>query len=209
MAVTSQKGQIILLPGSREGELRRHLPLFKTAVERLWQHPAVAAITIPTLPGLKQRLETEVATWPVPVTIAADRAARAELYRNAVLALTVAGTATLELALAGVPMVVTYVMDSHQARVFGKLGEPMISLPNIILNRPLVEELVMTEASDGRLVTSAVPLLESKEARQSQQLAFGELRNLMDAGAPGVGRQDPADRILAHLSADQRLSMGV
>ncbi|MDB5621797.1 MAG: lipid-A-disaccharide synthase [Devosia sp.] len=202
-----ERGELLLLPGSREGELRRHLPLFKTVVAQLSQHPAVTGITIPTLPALQQRLADEVASWPVPVAIAAERAERPELYRGAVLALSVAGTATLELALAGVPMVVTYVMDSHQARVFGKLGQPMVALPNIIMGRPMLDELVMREPDADVLVKRARALLDSKEARQRQQLGFGELYKLMAEGLPGTSRQDPADRILAHLTANQRLSM--
>jgi lipid-A-disaccharide synthase len=78
----------------------------------------------------------------------------------------------------------------------------MISLPNIILGRPLLDELVMTEPSPEILVEHATALLDNKEARQAQQVAFGELRKLMAEGVPGIERQDPADRILAHLKAD-------
>jgi lipid-A-disaccharide synthase len=202
VGAAAEPGELILLPGSRDGELRRHLPLFKTAVEQLSQHRAVTGITIPTLATLKPRLLDEVASWPVPVTVTSDRAERVELYGRSVLALSVAGTATLELALSNVPMIVAYVMDKHQSRVFGKLGRPMISLPNIILGRPLLDELVMTEPSPEMLVEHATALLDSKEARQAQQVAFGELRKLMAEGVPGIERQDPADRVLAHLKAD-------
>src|SRR5690606_27315855 len=90
-------GPLVLLPGSRDGELRRHMPLFRHVAERVGAHPAVDGIALPTLPALKSRLEREVANWSVPVRIVADRAARTELYDRAVLALAVSGTVTLEL----------------------------------------------------------------------------------------------------------------
>ena len=193
-----ERGPLVLLPGSRDGELRRHLPLFRLLAERLVGHPAVDGFIIPTLPALKGRIEGAVADWPVPVRVVADRTARAALYRDAMLAVVVSGTATLELGLAQVPMVVSYVLDNTQARVFAKLGRPAVSLPNIVLGRPVVPELVQLVPDIEALVREVRVLLDSKKARQDQIEAFGELSDLMETGATGHLRQDPADRILSH-----------
>ena len=196
------RGPVMLLPGSRDGELRRHLPLFRQLAERVSGSAAVDGFVIPALPALKERIERVVTDWPVPVQVVADRAARAALYRDAVLAVVVSGTATLELGLAQVPMVVSYVLDRPQARVFEKLGRPAVSLPNIVLGHPVVPELVQATPDIDALVREVQALLDSKKARQDQIEAFGELSNLMETGAAGHLRQDPADRILAHW--DQR-----
>lgn len=194
------RGPLLLLPGSRAGELRRHMPLFQQLAERVSGNPAVDGFIIPTLPALKERIERVVADWPVPVQVVADRNARAAIYRDAVLAVVVSGTATLELGLAQVPMVVSYVLDQPQARVFEKLGCPAVSLPNIVLGRPVVPEVVQATPDLDALVREVQALLDSKKARQDQIEAFGELSNLMETGAQGDLRQDPADRILAHWS---------
>ena len=196
------RGSVVLLPGSRDGELRRHLPLFRQLAERVSGSAAVDGFVIPTLPALKERIERVVADWPVPVQVVADRTARAALYRDAVLAVVVSGTATLELGLAQVPMVVSYVLDRPQARVFEKLGRPAVSLPNIVLGHRVVPELVQATPDIDALVREVQALLDSKKARQDQIEAFGELSNLMETGAAGHLRKDPADRILAHW--DQR-----
>ena len=193
-----ERGPLVLLPGSRDGELRRHLALFRQVAAQLGSHPTLDGIVIPTLPSLHDRLLREVADWPVPVQIVSERAARADIYRQAVLALAVSGTVTLELALARLPMVVTYVLDPHQARIYDKHGRPPVSLPNIILHRPVVPELVQA-VPDATAIEAAVRvLLDNKKARQDQIEAFGELSKLMETGEADFPRQDPADRVLAH-----------
>tara|TARA_R110002124_G_scaffold63350_40_gene173453 strand:- start:15819 stop:16976 length:1158 start_codon:yes stop_codon:yes gene_type:complete len=202
------RGPLMLLPGSREGELRRHLPLFRAVVGALAGHGALDGVVIPTLPALKHRIEATVADWPVPVSVVDARSERSALYGRAIAALSVAGTATLELALARVPMVVSYVMDSHQARAFDKLGRPLVSLPNIIVGRAAVAELVQAPGSiDAEKITASLrALLDNKKARQDQIAVFGELGRLMESGEADFPRQDPADRVLSHWSGRQRLS---
>ncbi len=203
-----ERGPLILLPGSRDGELRRHLPLFRQIAEGLVDHPSVDGIVIPTLPALAERLTREVSSWRVPVRVVSDRAARAELYQQSVLALAVSGTVTLELALAQVPMVVSYVLDSHQSRAYAKLGSPAVSLPNIILDRAAIPELVQSSPDAAALGAAVIALLDNKKARQDQIGAFGELSELMQNGEVDFPRQDPADRVLAHWARDQRLLSG-
>ena len=193
-----ERGPLVLLPGSRDGELRRHLALFRQVAVQLGSHPTLDGIVIPTLPALHERLSREVADWPVAVRIVSERSARADIYRQAVLALAVSGTVTLELALAQVPMVVTYVLDPHQARIYDKHGRPPVSLPNIILHRPVVPELVQAVPDAAAMEAAVRLLLDNKKARQDQIEAFGELSKLMEAGEADFPRQDPADRILAH-----------
>ncbi|HEY0032985.1 MAG TPA: lipid-A-disaccharide synthase [Devosia sp.] len=203
-AAANDSGALILLPGSRDGELRRHLPVFRTVVERLSGHPAVNSVVIPTLPALAGRLRTEVAHWPLPVSIIEDRSARPALYDNAVLALAVSGTATLELAFAKVPMVVSYVMETHQAREFERIGRPRVSLPNIVLGRDAVPELIQSPADANAIEVAVRGLLDDKKARQDQITGFGELVSLMQSGQNEFPRQDPADRVLSYW--DQRAS---
>jgi len=196
------RGPLVLLPGSRAGELRRHLPVFRQVAEQLAGHPAVDGIVIPTLPSLHDRLLRETSSWPGPVHIVSERSQRRAIYGEAVAALAVSGTVTLELALAQLPMVVTYILDRYQARIYNAHGRPPVSLPNIILHRQAAPELVQ-DFPDAEAITSAVRrLLDETKARQDQMMAYGELANVMEAGEPEYPRQDPADRVLTHW--DQR-----
>ncbi len=204
---TPAAGPLILLPGSREGELRRHLPVLKAISKRLAERPEVTELVVPTLPRLRSRLAAEFATWPVPVTLLDARDQRREYYSRALAAICVSGTVTLELALARVPMAVIYALDTHQARIYARLGRPHVSLPNIILGREAVPEVVETPLDVETVAAVALGLVGEKTARQKQVDAFGELSDLMETGEAAHGRQDPAERVLA-VWRNQRLLIG-
>lgn len=201
------RGPLVLLPGSRAGELRRHLPVLAALVGDLAQNPAVTELVIPTLERLRQRLEAETGSWPVPVRIVAGRKDRHDLYAAAVAALCVSGTVTLELALARVPMAVIYSLDGHQARIFEELGRPPVSLPNIILGRPIVPEVVRARLATDQVAPAIAELLGNKKARQDQSAAFDELLGLMQSGQAPHLRQDPAEQVLS-IVRNQRLLTG-
>lgn len=193
------RGPLLLLPGSREGELRRHLPLMREAAVSLAAHPRVTGFIVPTLSSLAERLRAEVASWPVPAQIVVGEA-RAAAFRSAYAAFAVSGTITFELAMSGVPMVVTYVADQQQAKRAAKLGRPVqIALPNIVLGRKVVPELQFVDPSAERSLSPLTALLDDPEAVAAQTAAFRELRALMQKGAPEAPLVDPAERVMAHL----------
>jgi lipid-A-disaccharide synthase len=104
-------------------------------------------------------------------------------------------------------MAVIYALDTHQARVYARLGKPHVSLPNIILGREAVPELVATPLEPDAVASMAMGLIGKKEARQKQVDAFGELSDLMETGEAAYGRKDPAERVLA-IWRNQRLLIG-
>jgi len=194
---TPDRGPLVLLPGSRSGELRRHLPLLAELSAELVKSPEISEFVIPTLPRLKSRLEAETAAWPAPVRIVDNRDMRRDIYASAIAALCVSGTVTLELAMARLPMVVIYALDGHQGRIYKKLGRPQVSLPNIILGRSVVPEHVDTSLSAAAALPTILELIANKKARQDQMLAFDELIGIMQAGEPSYPRQDPAEQVLS------------
>ena len=202
-----EKGPLVLLPGSRNGELRRHLPVLSAMAADLAQHDAVTELVMPTLPRLRDRLIAETANWPTPVRVVETRATRREIYEQAIGAICVSGTVTLELALARVPMVAIYALDSHQSRAYAKLGRPQVSLPNIILERQVVPEFVAAPPVAEPAKSAMLDLLDNKKARHDQMLAFDELYRIMEQGLAPHLREDPADRILA-IWRNQRLLIG-
>lgn len=200
-----ERGPLLLLPGSRVGELRRHLPLMRQAAGMLQAHPRLTGFVIPTLPSLADQLRAEVATWPVPVEIVTGEA-RQEAFASAYAAFAVSGTVTFELAMSGVPMVVTYVADAQQAKRYRALGRRVqIALPNILLGREEIPELQFAP-DDVRSLEPLAALLDNPEIVAGQVEAFHHIRTLMQKGAPEAPLVDPAERVLAHT--DQRPLIG-
>ncbi|MBJ3784422.1 lipid-A-disaccharide synthase [Devosia sediminis] len=198
------RGPLVLLPGSRAGELRRHLPVLATLAPELAARAEVSELVIPTLKRLRPRLEAETRTWGVPVRIVDNRTDRRDLYASAISALCVSGTVTLELALARLPMVVIYALDRHQSRIFDRLGRPSVSLPNIILGRSVVPEIVAAPLLAANVGPVIAEVIGNKKARQDQMVAFDELVAVMETGLPPFERQDPAEQVLS-LWKNQRL----
>jgi lipid-A-disaccharide synthase len=174
-----------LLPGSRRGEVARMLPLMREAAVRLsarWPAARFVVAQAATLDGPLVR-----STLGDAPGIRVVRAATHAVIRAADLLLVASGTATLEAALLGTPMVVCYKL-SRTSELLGRmtLRVPWISLVNIVLGRGVVPELFeRRHVTVDRVVDEAVTLLESPEARAAQVDAFAELR--AELGEPGVG----------------------
>jgi len=193
-----ETGPLMLLPGSREGELRRHLPLMRDVATALVGHPRVTGFVLPTPRRLKGRVERETSTWPVPVKVITGDERRGEALAASIGAVAVTGTVTLELALAGVPMVTTYVADKGQAKRWVQYKVKYASLPNAILDRGLVPEVLQLELDPAALVAEVKSLLDAPDVVSAQLAGFSRIRDLMENGAEGEPRVDPAERILRY-----------
>lgn len=202
--VQPESGPLLLLPGSREGELRRHLPLMQAVVARLKDHPRTTGFVLPTPRRLQQRVESAVAGWSAPVDVIIGEDAKVTAFASAIAAVAVTGTVTLELALAGVPMATTYVADKGQAKRWLKYKVKYASLPNAILDRALVPEVLQLEPDPDALVAAVTRLLDDAGATAEQTAGFAEIRTLMEQGAPGEPRVDPAERVLRYWGGVSR-----
>jgi lipid-A-disaccharide synthase len=190
-------GPLLLLPGSRSGEIGRTLPMLREVATRLVGHPRIGEFVIPTTAAAHGGLAKATRGWSMPVRVCAAPAEKAAAFADAVAAVAVSGTVTLELALAGVPMVATYVGDAGQAKRFAKYKVKFVALPNIVLDRQAVPELLFTVPDPVALADAARRLLDDNSAADAQLAAFSELRALMETGAPGALRTDPVEQVLA------------
>jgi lipid-A-disaccharide synthase len=198
---TPAKGPLLLLPGSRAGELRRHLPLMAGIAEALSAHPRVSELVLPTPSIEADKVRAAAAYWPVPVRVVTDAAEKAQAFRDAVAAAAAAGTVTLELALSGVPMAVTYVGDRQQVRRWLSVDRPFTALPNILGQKRIVFDGVVEKPNADEMIAELRRLLDRPELASRQVEEFAAMARLM-----AIGVVDPSERVLAHLP--QRLSMG-
>jgi len=172
---------LLVMPGSRKGELKRMLPLFERTVALIAKRIHPIEIVVPTVPGLAPILEAAVSQWPVPARVISDPVQKDAAFRNARAAVVKSGTGTLELALAGVPMVAVYRMSALEAVFFRWLiKSSSVILANLVIGENVVPEFLQNDATPERLAESAIPLLSDTPQRRRQVQAFARLDDIME-----------------------------
>jgi lipid-A-disaccharide synthase len=167
----------ILLPGSRVGEVNRILPPFIEAFKRLSVGRPEMAVVVPVVSGVARMVKDRLdAAGLKALTIEGD-AEKFDAFAAAEIALAKSGTVTLELALAGVPTVIAYRLNpiSHAILDWQKLIA-FAGLPNIILGRQLMPELLQYRCKPDLLCRELARLLDDPEARRAQAEGEAEVR---------------------------------
>ncbi len=178
-----ERGPVLLLPGSRIGELRRHLPIMEKVASALRNHDRVTGFVLPTPRHLEDYVLSVVTTWKTPVFVTTSSKAKGDSFGEAVIAAATSGTVTLELALAGVPMAITYVADRAQMKRLNKYKPRFIGLPNILFGDEVVAEFYGLEAEPGPFVGEIKSLLDEPEEIERQRAGFARIRAGMEKGA--------------------------
>lgn len=199
--------QLLVLPGSRLSEIRRLLPLFLDVLDRLMPaHPGLRPV-IPTLPHLVPAIEAILGPWRGRIPLLVDAEAKRATMRSARAALAASGTVTLELALAGIPMVAAYRVANWEAFIARRLITVSSAiLPNIILGENVVPEFIQEDATAQKLMAALAPLLTASPAFDHQKQAFARLEALMRA--TGKPPSEQAATLVLDLAAKAREGRG-
>jgi len=181
---------ILVLPGSRSGEVRRLLAIFGAAVAAVAARHGALQLVLPTTPHLVAQIRDGVAGWPQQPRIVVDETEKWTAFRTARAALAASGTVTLELALAGVPMVAAYRVPlveelTLRALLTPKALRPLDSviLANLVLGQKVVPEFLQRDCSPAKLADALVTLLSDTPERRRQVAAFDRLDAIMAIGA--------------------------
>lgn len=174
-----------LLPGSRTGEVRRLMPIFKEVIAALAPgHPGLVTV-MPTVESVAGNLRTEISHWPAPPLIVSGEADKFDAFAASDAALAASGTVGLELAAAGVPHVVAYRFNwltNKLAHVLVK-GD-YVHLVNVALGEPVVPEFILEQCRAEPIAAAVTGLLDDAEARARQSGRFQTaMQNLAPAGA--------------------------
>lgn len=160
---------LVILPGSRRSEIERLMPVFGATLDLLVQRYGPIDAVLPAVTRHRAMIERLALSWSRPVTIVHGEVAKYAAFRRSRAALAASGTVTLELALAGVPMVVAYKVSRLEEAVARRLIQvPTIVLPNLILGENAMPEFIQAECTPGRLGEAMLPLLKGGEARDAQ-----------------------------------------
>ena len=189
---------LAVLPGSRSGEVRRLLPVFRETLERLAGNIPALHLAVPTVGTVAELVRDAVAGWPWPVTVTLGEEEKQDAFAASRAALGASGTVALELALAGVPQVTAYRLNPATALIGRAVVRTRRFCPvNIVLDRPVVPELVQGDCRPKPLARALRPLLFDGDARAAQLSAFRELAEALGGeGRPSLRAAGTVRRIV-------------
>jgi lipid-A-disaccharide synthase len=169
-------GTVALLPGSRAGEIARHTPRLLNALALLRERRPEITAVLPAIDAAARAAFEELLRLrsPLPVTLVSS-AREALVCADA--AAVASGTAVLEAALLEVPTVALYVLSDATAKVARRVYRGrFVTLPNLVLDEPVVPELLQEDATPQALADA----LERALAEPGRQLAdFRRLRAVL------------------------------
>jgi lipid-A-disaccharide synthase len=195
---------LLVLPGSRRSEIRHHMAVFGATLDRLRAEGVAFEPVLPTLPHLQEVVAEGVKDWKVEPRIVVGEREKQAVFRIAHAAFAKSGTATLELAIAGVPMVAAYkagAVESWILRSMIKLNS--VILANLVIGENVVPEFIQQDCTPEKLTSALREILEDSPARRRQIQAFARLDAIMSTGnAPPSARA--ADIVLATMRKARR-----
>lgn len=202
-AIPQSAELIALLPGSRRRELDFHLPTLFAAAAILAQEADIAFV-LPVAPGLDPaRIRAACPVALLPRLHLVPSSAMVPAVADARLALVASGTATVETALLGTPMVVFYKVSPWTYRLGRQLVHtPHFAMVNLIAGRALVPELIQHDFTAPALAAAARPLLADGPARTAMLEGLAEVRARL--GPPGAIRR-AADEVVSTLNLSRPL----
>lgn len=184
---------VLLLPGSRLGELRRHVPVMGEAARLLaGKRPLRAAMVLPNA----ELAEAARKLLPEGVDIRLQAGGLPELLSQAELAIAATGTVTMECARFQVPAVAMYKTSWTTYQVGRRIIKVNhLAMPNLLAGEPLYPEFVQHAATPENLARAALTLLANPAAREELKTKLA--RVVASLGPPGASRR--AARAIAGL----------
>ncbi|CCQ73974.1 lipid-A-disaccharide synthase [Magnetospira sp. QH-2] len=174
---------LCVLPGSRLGEVSRHLPVFRDVVDQLCGERPGLAVVLPTVAGVAEPVREAVRSWSCSVTVVEGEREKFDAFAASEAALAASGTVTLELALAGCPSVVAYRLNPLTAWLARRLIKVRFaSLVNIIQEREVLPEFLQDRCQASLISPMLAQYLDDPEARRAQIRACAPALEAMGRG---------------------------
>jgi lipid-A-disaccharide synthase len=184
---------VTVMPGSRRGEIARHMDLFRAAAERL----GVQAV-IPVPPTVAGEMRNVTAGWTRPPIVITDPGEKYDAFAASHGAIVKSGTSTLEVAMAGVPMVVAYRANPLTATIARRLVKvKYASILNLLADRAILPELIQQDCTAQAIAETLGPLLTDHAAARAQ----------IDAAQQMLARLRPASGTPSEAAAEAVLAL--
>ena len=197
LGLSDARPVLLVLPGSRRSEITRLWGPFTATLRALRATGHRLDVIVPTVENVRDLVTERVKQWPFPTHVIEDEADKFRAFKLAHAALAASGTVTLELALAGCPMVVAYRVD-RLALLFRRLVKPPhFALANLVLGERAFPELMQESCVPEELAPALASLLSDTSERARQLDALARVAPAMSTGTPPAIAA--AMRVLAHV----------
>lgn len=175
---------VLLMPGSRHGEIQRHLPIMIETARRIESEIADVQFLLPIAPTLERsHIEQLIGNDPPQRLKISDKNSR-DAMRAADVALVASGTATLETALIGTPMIVMYIVSAINYAIMSRLIRiPDISLVNIVAEKRIVPEYLQKQAVPDAMAADLISLLNNKQRQSLMCTDLTQVKERMGDGS--------------------------
>ena len=190
---------LLVLPGSRRSEIRHHMAIFGETLGRLRDEGVAFELILPTMPHLIEAVTEGTKDWKVAPRVVIGEQEKRAAFRIARAALAKSGTVTLELAIAGVPMVTAYKTGAVEAWIVLKaINVKSVILANLVVGENVIPEFLQQDCTAEKLAPALREVLDDSPLRRRQVEAFAGIDRIMTTGdqPPGVRA---ADIVLATL----------
>jgi lipid-A-disaccharide synthase len=195
---------LLVLPGSRRSEIRHHMPVFGETLGRLQAEGMPFELILPTMPHLLDAVREAVKSWPVQPRVVVGEQEKRAAFRIARAALAKSGTVTLELALAGVPMVTAYRTAAIEAWILLRaIKVKSVILANLVVGENVIPEFLQQDCTPEKLSPALRDVLNDSPMRHRQAEAFARIDQIMS-----TGNQPPSVRAADIVLATLRKSRG-
>jgi lipid-A-disaccharide synthase len=214
LGIAKDRAVLVVLPGSRSSEAKRLMAPFGDALRRLDAEAGPFDVILPVVASVRDLVEQGLKSWPLTPHLVTGEADKFSAFKLAHAALAASGTVTLELALAGTPMVVAYKADPIASSLRFLLIAHSVVLPNLILGENIFPELLNKDCNSEALSRALLPLMREGPERDEQLTAIASVVECVRESdhAPSVKAArivlDYAQGRRAALSPAQRDSIG-
>jgi len=192
---------IAVLPGSRGGEVRRLLPVFGAALAQLEALIGRFRVVVPTVVTVADAVAEAARGWPGSPIVVHGTQDKYDAFAASRAALAASGSVALELAMARLPMVVCYRLSPLTEALLDRVVKVrQVNLVNLLIERPLVRELLRAECTPERLAAEAVLLVRGEQVRAAHVAGYDDAMRRLEAGGRSPSLR-AADQVLAIVAA--------
>jgi lipid-A-disaccharide synthase len=193
---------ITMLPGSRTAMAERLLPVFEQAADILAAQIPSLKIAMPTVSTSRAFIEERVKGWRTRPLLVAKRQERYDAFAASAAALSISGTAVLELALMKIPAVALYKASPISFFIARRMVKVKhVTLPNILMSREIVPEFLQDAAMPDALAAAILKFIKDKARRAKYMHDVAALREELGANSGRASSEAAARAVMEALAA--------